>query len=234
MFVPVNRLKIFLYNRLLHYRIDKNCKIGFSYIDASYLELGSGSVIGNFNFIRGCKRIVIKENSIILKYNFFKSCNSVVVGSNTTIARGNKFLYNDKVSLGFGGNIVIGNFSTIVNNHFFDLTDDINIGDKCTIAGNRTEFWTHGFDIENNRVQGKIMLMSNIYVGAGVKFNFGLQVNSNNIIGMGSIITKSIICERYLVGGIPARPILKLSNDKIGYEQIGTIDNKKVYRKITN
>lgn len=232
MFIPINRLKIYLYNKLLHYKIDKSCKIGFSYIDAVYLELGRGSIIGNFNLIKNCNKIVIKENSTILKYNFFKSCKSIIIGNNTVIVRDNKFLHNDNVGVGFGGNIIIGNFSTIVNKHYFDLTDDIYIGDKCTIAGNGTEFWTHGFDLGNNRVQGQIKLLDNIYIGAGVKFNFGLKVNSNNIVGMGSILTKSINCEGYLIGGIPAKPISKLNNEKIGYKEIGTINNKKVYRKI--
>jgi acetyltransferase-like isoleucine patch superfamily enzyme len=231
MFIPLSSFKIYLYRKIYKYKIDSTCKIGFSYIDSKFLEMKKGCKIGNFNYFRGCERIYMDECSQIRKYNFFNNCNEVYLGANSNISNSNKFQHNRKVSFGIGGNLKVGNKTTIVNNHYFDLTDDISIGNNCTIAGIGTQFWTHGFDHNNNRIQGEIILKNNIYVGASSKFNFGVEVNENNVIGMASVITKSIGDSGCLVAGVPAKVISKLKNEKSNFEQLGNIGDSIIYRK---
>lgn len=232
MFIPIMKLKIYLYGKIYKYNIDSTCKIGFSYIDSEYLEMKAGSKIGNFNYFRSCKEIIISEGALIRKYNFFNNCNEIYLGINSNISNSNKFQHNRKVSLGVGGNLRVGNKTIIVNNHYFDLTDNIHIGNNCTIAGIGTQFWTHGFDSENNRLQGEIIIKNNIYVGASSRINFGVEINDNNVVGMASVVINSIKESGYLIAGVPAKVISKLSNKKNNYEKIGIVDDSIIYRKI--
>lgn len=234
MIIPSSYIRIFLYKKCFKYNIDKGCKIGFTYIDAKFLKMEQGSNIGNFNYFRKCTNVILKSNSTIRKYNFFNNCKVLSLGKGSVISHSNKFQHNENVSLGVGGEITLGNMTNIVSNHYFDLTDNIDIGDDCIIAGKGSEFWTHGFDIDRNRIQGNIVLLNNIYVGAGTKFNYGLIVKSNNIIGMGSIVTKSIINEGYLIAGNPAKIIKKISCNYKDYGYVGKIMDTLVYRKIQN
>jgi len=50
--IPINRIKILLYNNLLGFKIDYSCKIGFfNLIVCENFSLNSKSSIGNFNNI---------------------------------------------------------------------------------------------------------------------------------------------------------------------------------------
>ena len=98
-YIPVSSIKVVLLKLLFKYTIGKNVKIGKSFIN--------------------CKRVTIGDNVYVADNNVF-SCKEVHIGSNTKIHSGNVFQGR--------ATFYIGNNSRIINNHHFDLWNDIKIG----------------------------------------------------------------------------------------------------------
>jgi acetyltransferase-like isoleucine patch superfamily enzyme len=185
--VPPSVFKNWLLNQFSHIRVDKSAYIGFSYIFADEIELHAGARIKHFVRAVGLKRLVLKENCFIGNFNT---------------------LFCSRVA-GDSGSLVLGKDSELVKRNLLDLTDDVTIGDNVVIGGYGSQFWTHGFDVFRNRIQGKIFIDDNVYVGSSTIFNLGLTVCSQVMIGAGSVVSKSIVRPGFYAG-VPA--ILKSDN----------------------
>lgn len=175
-YIPISLLKVFMLKKLFNYSIGKNVKIGRSIIN--------------------CKKVTIGDNVYIANGNVF-SCYEVKIGNNTMIHSGNVFLG--------GSSFTIGNDSRIINNHFFDLWNDIHIGNNTWIAGKNSQFWTHGsIHTKLNNKDLSIVLKDNIYVGSSSCFSPGVKIAAINLIGLGSVVSKSFTEEQTIIGGNPA------------------------------
>ncbi|MBF4492875.1 hypothetical protein IR010_10015 [Flavobacterium sp. MR2016-29] len=175
-YLPFNSFKVFLLKKVLHYEIGKNVKIGRTLIN--------------------CKRVVIGDNVYIADNNSI-CCNELHIGSNTSIHSGN-------VILG-GANFSIGTNSRIINNHYFDLWHNIQIGNNSWIAGKNSQFWTHGSihtKLKNKDLS--IVIKNDVYVGSACCFAPGVQIESENLIGLGSVVTKSFLESKTIIAGNPA------------------------------
>lgn len=100
-FIPNSNCKVFLLRFLFGYTIGKNVKIGKSIIN--------------------CKKVDIGDNVYIADRNVI-CCNELRIGSNSAIHSGN--------IIQGGSNFTIGTSSRIINNHFFDLWNPIQIGNN--------------------------------------------------------------------------------------------------------
>lgn len=175
-YIPISSVKVFILKKLFHYSIGKNVKIGRSIIN--------------------CKKVTIGDNVYIADRNVF-CCNEIKIGNNTMIHSGNVFLG--------GSSFTIGNDSRIINNHFFDLWNDIHIGNNTWIAGKNSQFWTHGsIHTKLNNKDLSIVLKDNIYVGSSSCFAPGVKIAAINLIGLGSVVSKSFTEEQTIIGGNPA------------------------------
>jgi acetyltransferase-like isoleucine patch superfamily enzyme len=160
-FIPISSLKVFLLRKLFGYSIGKNVKIGKAIIN--------------------CNRVVIGANVLIADRTVI-SCGDLHIGSNTSIHSGNVIQGS--------ANFYIGHNSRIINNHFFDLWNDIYIGNHTWIAGKNSEFWTHGsLHTKNNGKDLSIKIMDHVYVGSSSLFAPGAVVESVNLIGLGSVVS---------------------------------------------
>lgn len=188
--IPINILKIVLYKSLFNYDISWNCKIGFSLIMCKSLTLKQRASIGNFNWIYGVGTIELEANASIGDRNRINHLKSIKLGSESIIRKGNRLFRNSEV--GRGGNFILGRQSIVTLRHIFDLTDNISIGDNTVIGGEGSQFWTHGFDIYRNGIEAPIVIKDNCYMGSACLVNLGITVESQNQIGMGTVISKSI------------------------------------------
>jgi len=230
MIIPISRLKVFLYNKLLKYDIHKTCKIGLSYIGVSFLRMEQYSSIGNFNILKGKCYIEMSRNSRISKLNKINSTN-MKIGHATVICNKNIFFHDVNLAADIEAIFQIGANSVITNNHYFDVCDSITIGNSCTIAGMNSEFWTHSFNLSKDRIQGEIQIGDSVYIGSSIKMSYGVRVANNTIIGMGSIITSSLLEENYVWAGNPVKKIRGIADYK-KYSLIGNLPNgKNIYRK---
>jgi acetyltransferase-like isoleucine patch superfamily enzyme len=170
---------VFILKKLFHYSIGKNVKIGKSIIN--------------------CKKVIIGDNVYIADRNVF-SCKEIKIGDNTMIHSGNVFLGHSSFS--------IGTHSRIINNHYFDLWNDIHIGNNTWIAGKNSQFWTHGsIHTKLNNKDLSIVLDDNVYVGSASCFAPGVCIAAVNLIGLGSVVSKSFAEEKTIIAGNPAEVV---------------------------
>jgi acetyltransferase-like isoleucine patch superfamily enzyme len=188
--IPINFAKIFLYRLIFRYRIAKKCKIGFSLLLCNRLELGVGAEIGNFNVIRNVNNLILNSTAKIAHRNVIKNGLTFHLAEVSSIGNGNRFLRD--LVIKEKGNFYLGKNSLITAKHLFDLSSDIHIGDNTVIGGIGSQFWTHGFDIYRNEIRAPILIKSNCYFGSACLVNLGVTIESDNQIGMGTVVAKSI------------------------------------------
>lgn len=173
---PGNNLRIFLYKNLLKYNIGSNVKIGRSVINCKTVSIGDN--------------VIIKDNNSI-------SCDSFSVGSNTKIHSGNTIIGKSSFS--------IGENSRIINDHFMDLWNNISIGNNTWIAGRSSQFWTHGsIHTKKGTKDLGIKIKDNVYISSNTSIAPGVTIEDDNLIGLGSVVSKSILTKRNIYAGNPA------------------------------
>lgn len=168
--------------------VSSDAYIGFSYINAKKVKIGKDVYIGNFNLINNVEELLLSNGSKIITRNIIRSVNKFIMDEETKVGISNHFYCNpllNKKSI-----FKLGHASAVTSYHSFDLTDDIFIGNQSVIAGKGTQFWTHSFDIKRNRLQRKIKIGDNVYLGS---MSVVLSNICDNVqIGAGSVIYKDI------------------------------------------
>jgi acetyltransferase-like isoleucine patch superfamily enzyme len=178
-FIPVATIKVYLLRKLFGYSIGKNVRIGKAIIH--------------------CKKVNIGDNVFIADRNVI-SCNELKIGSNTAIHSGN--------IIQGGANFYIGNNSRIINNHFFDVWSSIEIGNNTWIAGRNSQFWTHGsIHTKNSAKDLSIHIKDNVYVGSASMFCPGAMVASDNLIGVGSVVSGQFVESKTIIAGNRAKVV---------------------------
>lgn len=224
--VPFNFFRLFLYRRLLGYRIARGAKIApFTLIIAEYCEMGKVSV-GFFNNIT-VKKVNLRDNAKIGKLNRFKWLEELYVGEGTTFLTGNVAFgtrpgispFEDYQKLRFGKDCVI------TNRHLFDISDELIIGDDVTIAGVGSQFWTHGFDLQHVKIQASIEIGSRINIGSRCLVLGGVHVVNDVVIGAGTTVNQSIVQSGFYVSSGLVR-----KSDVPNYTKTDTLANYKGFK----
>lgn len=178
-FIPISALKIVLLRKLFGYSIGRNVRIGKSIIN--------------------CKKVNIGDNVYIADKNVIQ-CNELTIGYNTSIHSGN-------IIQGCA-NFAIGTNSRIINNHFFDLWNTIQIGNNTWVAGRNSQFWTHGsIHTKNSKKDLSIKIGDNVYIGSSSLFAPGANVASENLIGLGSVVSSVFDESCTIIAGNPAKVV---------------------------
>lgn len=195
--MPINPIKIFFYRTLFGYHINYGSKIGFFNIINAKTVMLNNATIGDFNLIKG-NEIVLKDDALIQKFNRVKNFNKLSLDEEAMI-----YSWNFISGLPKGSsipnhsfkqqNLLVGKTSSILRKNYFDLVNEISIGDNVVFGGNGSEFWTHGFDTKRTMLFDKISFENNIFVGSNCIFTKGVHVVSETTITPGSIVYKSIL-----------------------------------------
>ncbi|MFT5253270.1 MAG: acetyltransferase-like isoleucine patch superfamily enzyme [Flavobacteriales bacterium] len=194
LFFP-NIITQFLLNMLGH-KIHAKSYIGFSLVPSRKIYMDAGARIGHFNIVQ-VDKILMRENSFIKKMNRIRGAMNVIMGPESAIANSNS-IFRAPSPITYGnGTLKLGRLALIVTKHNLDCTRSITIGDYTTIGGIRSQFWTHGYfhgskGKERIRIDGEIVVSSNVYVGTGCIFNPGVEIAENINIGGGACISKSL------------------------------------------
>ena len=173
---PLNIFRVFIYRNIFNYKIGKNVFIGRSIINASEATIGNDCYLAN--------------NSVII-------CNKLIIGNGTKIQSGNL--------IQGASSFYIGRNSRIINNHYIDLWNDVEIGDNTWLAGKQSQIWTHGsIHTQTGKKNLNVKIGNDIYIGSNTLIAPGVIIDSLNLIGMGSVVTKSINTSKNIVAGNPA------------------------------
>ena len=199
-FMP-NRLKIFIYNNFLNATISPTAKIGFSYINAKRIIIGSHAKIGHLNIIKNIEELQLGDNGII---------GNAIKASAIKLSNHDKFIHApDRLPA-----LRIGNHSAIVSRHYFDCNDTITIGNFVTIAGHGSSFFTHGINVKNNTQEtGKIVIGNYTMVGTQCVFLKGSKLPNKSVLAANSTMHKPFVEEYGLYSGVPAIRVKDIPKD---------------------
>lgn len=196
LFLPPSSVKNKILNMFSHVNISEDAYIGFSYIDVGKINIEANAKIKHLVRMKGLEQVLLKQGSFIGNHNSFY-CNS---------------------KLGDAGHFTLGLNSELVRQNALDLTSDVTIGDNVVIGGYGSQFWTHGFDVYRNRIQGEIRIADNVYIGSSTIFNLGVSICTNVSIGAGSVVSRTIDSSGFYAGA----PAVK-KNDKYQFTETDMI-----------
>jgi acetyltransferase-like isoleucine patch superfamily enzyme len=173
--LPTNSLRVFFYRYFFKYRIGKNVEIGKCVINANKVEIGDNVLI------RDCNNI---------------SCNILKINEGVSIHSGNKIIGS--------ANFTIGKNSRIINDHYIDVYNNVTIGENTWLAGKNSQVWTHGSIHTKSGKDLTVCIGSNVYIGSNTSIAPGVKIGEINLIGLGSVVTKSYTESNNIIAGNPA------------------------------
>jgi len=181
-------LKQWVYRSLFHWKIGRGVRIGYSYLDGADVDLGDSVRIGHFNIVRGVRRFS--------------------VGPGTYIANFNEFFGDGGYYETFSSRLEVGAGVNFMSHHFIDVAGTVTIGDRATIGGRDTHFWSHTRSLQNGVPQlepTQVQIGADVYVGARATL-VGCRIPDGAVVGAGSVVTKDFPAEaqRLLIAGNPA------------------------------
>jgi acetyltransferase-like isoleucine patch superfamily enzyme len=187
-----------LLNKLFSYDLDKNAYIGFSIVLADKVKMDSNSKILHFNFCNGISLLSLSQNSTIGTFNY-------ITGFPNIKSLHFNHLQNRKCHL------VLEEHSAITSRHFIDCTTGVFIGKFTTIAGIRSQIFTHSINLKRNIQDGKSVYIGDYcFVGTRVVVLPGSILPNFSILGAASLLNKQFSDEYVLYAGNPSTMQKKL------------------------
>lgn len=182
---------------LLGHHVNPSSRIGFSIVLVDKLCLSKGASIGHLNFI-SCRRLVLRDQAYIQAANLIRGPFSIHLRERSGIGKRN-IITRAKKPITYGpSRLSLGTLAKVTSSHTLDLTNSIFFGDFTTVAGKGSQFWTHGYyhypvGSERFRIDGRILIGNNVYVGSACVFSMGIRVADGIMIGSHSSVSKDLI-----------------------------------------
>ena len=180
--IPINTIKILLFNFLPIISIDKKSKIGFGLILNCKKVKIINSKIGNLNFIK-CNNFKlvdskIANNNLIFKIKKFNAYNFSIVGSYNLVTSKDSF---NKIYIKMNNSQISSNFRLILSKNLY-------LGKKVVLGGINTKIID-----ESNGVCKSTIFFKNIFVGSNAIIKNGVRLNKDIIIGANTLIEDDLL-----------------------------------------
>jgi acetyltransferase-like isoleucine patch superfamily enzyme len=183
------------------WQVHKSATIGFSLIEAHEVVLAEHSRIGHLNRIVGLEKIQLEAKACIGNLNWVSGRLAKSSGIRS-------------------GTLCLLEGAAVSNRHYFDCNEMIEIGFYATVAGVRSQFFTHSIDLGKNRQRlAPISIGAYCFVGTGVILLPGAVLPEHSVLSAGSVLRKSnghIASKSGLYSGNPATFERPLTSDE-GY-----------------
>lgn len=186
--VPTNKLRVFLYRKIMGYKIKKSYLGWKTVIIAEAVEL-IGCRIDSGNCFIGPMKIKIGRGTNISKNNRF------ICG---WWAKSKKF-----ESKQYGRTLNVGENVLITSDHYFDLAGSLIVGNNSWIGGKDSQFWTHGAGVKDRNIK----IGKECYISSAVRFAPGSSVGDYSIVALASVVTRKFSEKYVMIGGQPARAL---------------------------
>jgi acetyltransferase-like isoleucine patch superfamily enzyme len=195
-------LKALVYRHCFGYRIGRGVRIGAAYLDCARLTIGGGARIAHGVLFLRCGEVRIGKHAAIGPANMFRGGEAVLLDDYSQILRFNVLnaipdhdCVNPTESsfrLGYG--------AVVTAEHRIDFTDRVTIG-RCSILGGRgSSIWTH-----NRRKGSPVSIGDYCYLGSEIRMAPGASIPDYCVVGLGSVVTRSLTDSYSLIAGVPAR-----------------------------
>jgi acetyltransferase-like isoleucine patch superfamily enzyme len=183
------------------YDLHPTSRIGLSWIYPKQLRLGEHASIGHLTFSKGLDLIELGPHSSIGNLNW-------ITAHPVTDAIHFHHVPNRVPSL------VLEDHAAITAQHFLDCASSIRIGRFSTVAGLRSQFFTHSIDIHRSRQDTRpIRIGSFSLIGTGSVILPGASVPDYSVVSACSMVNTDLSVPYFLYGGTPARPVKELPED---------------------
>lgn len=188
-------LKPFLLN-LLGHRVARTARISPSIVLVDRLWMQDHAAIRLGNVIR-CRRLIMRRLSYIDRFNRVTGPLTLALAETAAIGRTN-VVYRAPHPTSIGPAMLrLGILAKLTSSHLVDCTCTISIGAYSTIAGARSQLWTHGYKHASQgpgryRIDGRIDIGSNVYVGSASVLNAGLHIANGITVGSHASVSKSL------------------------------------------
>ncbi len=151
-------------------------------------------------------RILMKNHTLKVGYGSKFYVSNMHIGENVSI--GNNVIFYTEIDDGF---LKIGNNVQIDDNVMIDCSGGIIIEDNVHISMNVTIYThDHGDNPKNNPVGKRLIIKKNCWIGEKSSILQNVKIiEENNIIGYGSLVTKSIKEKNAVFAGYPVKYIRK-------------------------
>jgi acetyltransferase-like isoleucine patch superfamily enzyme len=196
------------YRLLFGYRVGKRVRFGFSIIDARQCTIEDDASFGHFNLVLGVRKFTVGDHVRVGHLNVIRGGDEVRIGRYSDIIRFNEInsIPDPEVVNPVDPTLVVGPGTIITTGHKIDFTDRVEIGRRAIIGGRNSSLWTH-----NRQRTQPITIGDFAYVGSEIRMAPGGSVPARSVVGIGSVIVGKIDSEGWLIAGVPARPVKKLS-----------------------
>ena len=194
------RIRRWLLTRIFHYDLHPTSRMGFSWIYPKHLRLREGAHIGHLNFSKGLDLIALDEYATIGNLNWITAHPTSGIHFRHIPAR--------------EPSLLLAEHSAITSQHFFDCASPIKIGRFSTVAGLRSQFFTHSIDVREGRQDTHpIEIGAYCLVATGTVVLPGSRLPDHSVTSALSLLNRQFADSYFLYGGIPAVPVKQLPAD---------------------
>jgi acetyltransferase-like isoleucine patch superfamily enzyme len=193
-------LRRWVLTRFFGYELHPTSRVGISWIYPKYLRLGEHTRIGHLNYSKGLDLIALDAHATIGNLNWITAHPTTGVHFRHVPSRQPA--------------LTLAEHAAITSQHFFDCASPITIGRFSTVAGLRSQFFTHSIDIHEGRQDTHpIEIGAYCLVATGTVVLPGSRLPDHSVTSALTLLNKPFAEPYYLYGGIPATPVKKLSAD---------------------
>jgi serine acetyltransferase len=198
------------YRLFFGYQIGKRVRVGLSIIDARECRIDDDVQIGHLNVVIGLEKFTVGDHTRIGHLNIIRGGEEVSLGRYCEIIRLNEInsIREPDVVNPTDPRFSLGPGSIITTGHKIDFTDRVQIGTRTIIGGRNSSIWTH-----NRQRTRPIEIGSFAYIGSEIRIAPGGSLPSRCIVGIGSVVTSKLTEEDYLIAGVPAKPVKRLTEE---------------------
>ncbi|GHT18136.1 hypothetical protein FACS189429_3970 [Bacteroidia bacterium] len=187
------------------YDIHPTARIGLAYVYPHKLIMGEHSYIRDFTVAVNCDKIELSPYASISRQCWITGF--------PTGTKSAEFSYDNNRK----AELILGEHSKIMKKHHIDCTNQVKIGKFVTIAGYDSQILTHSINIHTNRQESNpVEIGEYSFVSTKVVILGGSRLPSYSILGAGAVLNKYYDDDfsYNLFGGLPAKPVKKLSTDE--------------------
>src|ERR1051326_3707425 len=134
---------------------------------------------------------------------------TVSIGRNTEIgplnesACGYWTLSEESCHSAYRRHLEVGEDVLVTTHHHFDVAGALVVGSRSWIAGQGSQFWTHGAGVKER----DICIGKDCYIASAVRFAPGSALGDDCLVGLGSVVVGAIAETRALIAGVPAKVV---------------------------
>jgi acetyltransferase-like isoleucine patch superfamily enzyme len=204
--------KRWCYRSMFGYEIGPGVSIGLALLDARHASLGSGTQIGHFSVITRVDQFVTGCQVRIGSLNVIRGGSRVHLGDYSEIMRLNVLnaIPDHDCTTDPQSVLELGPGAVVTSGHRIDFTDRVTLGRNVIVGGRNSSLWTH-----NRQETAPIEIGDFCYLGSEVRLAPGAKLPDECILGIGAVLVGEIRDSRFLVAGVPAKPVRPLDEQDL-------------------